>query len=319
MRLGRHWPAAVAAFAASFAASFAAVPAAAAAEPLELEAGALTVSVQPEPFALEFADASDGDVLRTLEGAPLEPGDLNGRYGAPGFSFDIRRPVFNSSVFGVYRALEVETAWFHATRLLRAERTERGLLLQAATNDPLGHRLTIAVEPTGDGIAAVESRVTGPLAEHASVSGSAFESVGGERYLGFGERSNAVDQTGNHVFNWSEEGPFSSGSMEPLLRPLIPDFTFPSGPTATNFPIPWLMSTRGFGVLIDQPERSAFNLRNHTARAWQAQAESDRFRFEVYAGPDPADVLRRYSGAVGRQPEPAPWMLGPWVQFGDGR
>jgi alpha-glucosidase (family GH31 glycosyl hydrolase) len=71
-------------------------------------------------------------------------------------------------------------------------------------------------------------------------------------------------------------------------------------------------------VLIDQPERSAFNLLNHTSHAWQAQAESSRFRFEVYAGPDPADVLRRYSEKVGRQPEPAPWMLGPWVQFGDG-
>ncbi|MEX2196767.1 MAG: TIM-barrel domain-containing protein [Thermoleophilaceae bacterium] len=289
-----------------------------AAEPLELDAGALTVRVQPEPFQVEFVDVADGDVLRTLAGAPGEPGDLHARYGTLGFSFDLRMPIFNNAVFGVYRALEVETVWFHATRLLSAERTEDGLTLEAATDDPLGHRLAIDVERTGDGIAAVESRVTGPLAEHASVSGSAFEAVGSERYLGFGERSNAVDQTGNHVFNWSEEGPFSSGVAEPLLRPLVPEFTFPSGPTATNFPIPWLVSTRGFGVLLDQPERSAFNLRNHTDRAWQAQAESSRFRFEVYAGPDPADVLRRYSEKVGRQPEPASWMLGPWVQFGDG-
>src|SRR5688572_27425254 len=65
---------------------------AAAAEPIELESGALTVRVQPEPFQIEFVDGADGDVLRTLAGAPAEAGDLNARYGTLGFSFDLRVP-----------------------------------------------------------------------------------------------------------------------------------------------------------------------------------------------------------------------------------
>ena len=135
----------------------------------------------------------------------------------------------------------------------------------------------------------------------------------GERYLGFGERSNAVDQTGGSVFSWAEEGPFSSGDYEDELRPLLPEFTFPTGPTATNFPIPWLVSTRGLGFLIDQTERSTFDLVRERSDAWHAQAESARFRFTVFAGPRPADVVRRYSAYAGRQPPARAVVLRPVV------
>ena len=46
-----------------------ALPGAARAAPLELSSGPLTARVTAEPFALEFADRADGDVLRTLSGA----------------------------------------------------------------------------------------------------------------------------------------------------------------------------------------------------------------------------------------------------------
>jgi alpha-glucosidase (family GH31 glycosyl hydrolase) len=37
--------------------------------------------------------------------------------------------------------------------------------------------------------------------------------------------------------------------------------------------------------------------------------------FRFFAGPKPADVLRRFTDATGRQPKPAaPWLLGPWYQ-----
>jgi sulfoquinovosidase len=152
------------------------------------------------------------------------------------------------------------------------------------------------------------------LENRATVSGAAFEREGAERFLGFGERSNAADQTGNEVFNWAEEGPFSSGVGEDLLRDLIPEFTFPTGPTATNFPIPWMLSSRGLGFLIDQTHRSRFRLASDRGDAWQAEAETSRFSFTAFAGPTPAAALRRYSDYAGRQPKPAPWIFGPWFQ-----
>ena len=270
-----------------------------------------------EPFSLAFVDRADGDVLSTLGGAP-RPDDRNARYGPLGYSMDLRQPVANNAYFGYYVAAESPTVWFHATRLLGARRDGRALVLDLATNDPLGHRLELTLRPVAHGAINATSRLapgSGPLAGRPSVSGAAFSVAGGERYLGFGSRSNAVDQTGNQVISWAEEGPFSSGVGESLLREQVPDFTFPTGPTTTNFPIPWLVSTRGLGMLIDQTERSTFQLADERPDAWQAQAEAARFSFTVFAGPKPAQVVRRYSSYAGRQPKPRPWFFGPWVQF----
>ncbi|MEA2444815.1 MAG: hypothetical protein QOJ12_2107, partial [Thermoleophilales bacterium] len=297
-------------------------PAAALADapPLTFDSGSLQLRVTQYPFTLEFVDHSDGDVLRTAGGALPAPNDPRARYGPLGYSFDLREPVVNNAYLGYYVAAEVETLWFHARRIAAARREGSALILEAETNDPLGHRLLISVSPAGDGGLTVDSRIapgSGPLAGRASIGGAAFQAAGGERYLGFGERSNAVDQTGHRVFSWAEEGPFSSGDYDQYIRPLLPDFTFPTGPTATNFPIPWLVSTRGFGFLIDQTERSTFRLLDERPDLWHAESESAHFRFTVFGGPRPADVVRRYSAYAGRQPGPAPWTLGPWVQFAE--
>jgi alpha-glucosidase (family GH31 glycosyl hydrolase) len=214
-------------------------------------------------------------------------------------------------------AAEVETVWFHATRVVSSRREGEVLVVVAETNDPLGHRLEVRLSAARRGAITVESRIesgSGPLAQAATVSGAAFEAAPAERFLGLGERSNAADQTGNEVFNWAEEGPFSSGAGEDLLRPPIPEFTFPTGPAATNFPVPWTLTSRGFGLLIDQTHRSTFRLASDRPDAWQAEAEANHLRFTVFAGPTPARSLRRYSAYAGRQPRPAPWIFGPWFQ-----
>jgi alpha-glucosidase (family GH31 glycosyl hydrolase) len=286
-----------------------------------LAAGGLRVEVREDPFELRFVDARDGDVLRTVGASAADPRDPQAHYGTLGYAFDLRQPVLNNAVFGYYGAAEGRTAWFHARRVVRVTRPAAGRLeLELATDDPMGHRLGVVIERRDEGVATVTSRLvpgSGPYADRASIAGAAFATGPGERFLGFGERSNAVDQTGGEVYNWAEEGPFSSGIAEPVLRPLVPDFTFPNGPTATNFPIPWLLSTRGLGLLIDQTHRSRFRLGNERADAWQAETETGSFRFTVFAGPKPADVLRRYSAYAGRQPEPRRWVFGPWVQFRD--
>ncbi|MEA2475118.1 MAG: hypothetical protein QOE06_3033 [Thermoleophilaceae bacterium] len=279
-----------------------------------LDAGALTVRVTDEPFAIELVDRADGDVMRTVAAPAVPATDRRARYGPLGFSFDLRQPVLNNAYFGYYEAAEAETVWFHATRVLAAREAPGRLELDLATDDPLGHRLVLAIQALPEGGARLDSHIEGPLADRASVSGAAFEHAGGERYLGFGERSNSADQTGNRVFSWAEEGPFSGGNYQDDLNVVLPGFVFPNGPTTTNFPIPWLVSTRGFGVLIDQTERSYFNLLSERPDAWLAEVESPRLRLSVFAGPRPADVVRRYSNYAGRQPRPAPWVFGAWFQ-----
>ena len=98
----------------------------------------------------------------------------------------------------------------------------------------------------------------GPLVD-VQATGISFVAPPGERYLGFGERSNAVDQRGNEVENYVAEGPYQE-----VERPFIAAFVPPPGyhprDDATYFPIPWLLSTRGFGVLVANDETSVFRL-----------------------------------------------------------
>ncbi len=294
-------------------------PAVAGAAESSLRSGSLKVAVTHDPFAIELTDRADGEVLRTIGGTP-DPASSNGRYGPLGYSFDLRIPIVGNAYLGYYAAAEVPTVWFHGTRVLRAREEGRGLALEVATNDPLGHDLEVTITRVAEGAVNVSSRIepgsglTAGLEDRATVSGAAFERVGAERFLGFGERSNAADQTGNEVFNWAEEGPFSGGLGDDVLRQYLPDFTFPTGPTATNFPIPWMLSSRGLGFLIDQTHRSRFRLASDRDDAWQAETETSRFEFTAFAGPTPAAALRRYSTYAGRQPKPAPWVFGPWYQ-----
>ena len=51
---------------------------------------------------------------------------------------------------------------------------------------------------------------------------------------------------------------------------------------------------------------------------WAVEVETAELRFRVFGGPAPADALRRYTEAVGRQPDDyAPWFFGPWLQTED--
>jgi len=200
-----------------------------------LRSGQLEARVSPEPFALEFVDLADGERLRTFDAGAQRPDDPRAKFGPLGYSFDLRVPVLNNAILGYYQALESETAWFHATRVLSSRRDGAALVLELATNDPLGHTLELTLAPAGEGAITASSRIaTGPFRELASVSGAAFRASDGERFLGFGERSNAVDQTGNSVFSWAEEGPFSSGDYEDDLRPRATSRSRGSSPPAAS-------------------------------------------------------------------------------------
>ncbi len=141
----------------------------------------------------------------------------------------------------------------------------------------------------------------------------------GERYLGFGSRSNAVDQTGNRVFSWAEEGPFSSGDGEDVAAP-APARTSPSppDPPPRTSRSPGSSPPAASGFLIDQTERS------HLRPAQRARRR--------LAGPGRGAAVRASPSSPARgpptwcaatpttpaaSPSPRAWFFGPWVQFKD--
>ena len=156
-----------------------------------------------------------------------------------------------------------------------------------------------------------------------------FGADAAERYLGFGERSNAVAQEGV-VENYVADGPYQSQEY-PLINLFVPPWGIRERDDSTYFPIPWLLSSDGYGVLVDSPETSYFRLRSEAADAWTVEVAAapdgetgaegapppDRISLSFFAGPEPADVVERMSRSVGRQPTPqANWVYGPWYQTG---
>jgi alpha-glucosidase (family GH31 glycosyl hydrolase) len=140
-----------------------------------------------------------------------------------------------------------------------------------------------------------------------------FRTQRGELFTGFGERSNAIDQAGRDVLNYPADGPFLRRDRA-IAGAVVPDWAELDRPDATYYPVPWLLSSRGYGVLVDSDRTSRFRLGK---RRWRASVEGRRLDLRVFTGPRPADALRRFTAATGRQPAPpAPWAYGPWIQTG---
>jgi len=262
------------------------VPAAGASAHADVRAGRLSARVADSPFALTVSDARAGLVLRSAAG--------EGRDAALAFS--------------------AGGSWRRATSVLASRRTRFAYEAVLATDDPDGRRIALRIAPAGSGILRVSAAVTGTGTGEVEHVAAGFGAPADERMLGFGERSNAVDQRGGTVENYVAEGPYLPPER-PVMGVIIPVWGWLPRDDATYFPIPWLLSTRGYGVLVDNNETSRFRLGSDAPDTWSAEVDAPRIDLRVFAGPRPADALRRFSGAVGRQPPPAaPWYFGPWFQ-----
>jgi alpha-glucosidase (family GH31 glycosyl hydrolase) len=267
----------------------------------EVDAGALRAQVATNPWHLELTDAKGQPVL-------AESGSTGaGPAGTLGF--------------------RTALGWQHATRVVRSEKRKGTFAATLSTTDP-GRTMSIALGTELDGVIDLQAEVVGPGVPVEAV-GIGFDARAGERYLGFGERSNAVDQSGNVVENYVSDGPYQAEEY-PVINLFTPTWGLREGhPESTYFPIPWLLSTAGYGVLVDDPRTSYFRLRTDDPDTWSVEvaavpeaevgapsaAIQGPVRFRFFGGPKPADALRRLTEATGHQPRPAaPWLLGPWYQ-----
>jgi alpha-glucosidase (family GH31 glycosyl hydrolase) len=273
----------------------------AAAMDLTVESGRLRAYITLDPWQLTFADEERGTVL--TEGTAEAPGS----WGSMGF----RTPQ----------------GWAHAVRAVDHRRRGRAVVAVLETTDVEGRRMVVEVAPDSSGVIAVEARLEGGAAPDVSALGIGWHLDAHERLFGFGERSNAVEQRGVVLENWSAEGPFQEDER-PFVSALVPAAGARTRDDTTYFPMPWLLSTRGYGLLIDNSEASYFHLGSDVHDRWSFQVVGlpdgmeprpapAALRFRVFAGPTPAATIARFTAVIGRQPEPAaPWVLGPWFQPG---
>jgi len=137
----------------------------------------------------------------------------------------------------------------------------------------------------------------------------------GERWLGFGERSHLVSLAAGAIENYVGEGTFQPHEY-PFLREIIPNWAMRERRDATYFPIPWALSTRGYGLLVENDGLSVFRFRTARDDRWHVQIDSDSLVYRIFVGRDPSEALCWFTEATGRQPEPERWFFGPWFQTG---
>jgi sulfoquinovosidase len=182
-----------------------------------------------------------------------------------------------------------------------------GSTLQLAGTAPAG--LTPELTRVGEGMIRVRFEApTGTLATRAK-----FVRPDGELFLGFGERSDAVVRSSGRVEHRVTEGPFQDVE-DPFIAAFVPLAGYSTRDDATYFPLPWLISTRGYGVLIENDAQS----RNRLGSPWSAEVDGRRLSLLVVAGPTPREVLQRFSAHVGRQPPVMRPAFGPWWQRAGG-
>lgn len=121
-----------------------------------------------------------------------------------------------------------------------------------------------------------------------------------ERYIGFGERFNAVDQRGNIVLNRVFEQ-YKDQRLKSYL------------------PMPFFMTDNGWGLFVETDRLVEFDLASRAADQWAMTIEStlsEPCKIHVLLG-SVQTMRHNFVKRFGRPPKVPAWALGPWMSSND--
>jgi sulfoquinovosidase len=273
-----------------------------------LEGEGFTVEVTRDPYTVTVRDAAGAVVLQSLgEGA----GDGYAALGFTGGSVAWQNVVSP----GYYQMTPLLNPWKDQHRVVSAKVDETGAL-RVALEGPNARQCVRVTHTLQAAALRVDATVEGlpPRAWSA-----AFSSPADEAFLGFGERYNRTDQRGLSLYSWPEEGGLAEGEGHPA-GPANP---FPNGETMTYYPVPFFLSTRGYGFWLDSTWRNQFDLASERDDAWRVWHLGPSFSYEVFLPPGdgrpwPHQVVDAFTARTGRPMIPPAWSFGPRRRIGAG-
>ena len=115
-----------------------------------------------------------------------------------------------------------------------------------------------------------------------------------ERFFGFGEKFNALNQSGKVVKMVTIDDPGIKGENSYKVAP-------------------WFVSTRGYGFHLESSANSRFDMRATSPDRYVINHPFTTLRFNLVYGPALVDILRRFTAYTGRPFLPPPWVFGPWI------
>ncbi|MCA9644861.1 MAG: hypothetical protein KC492_29435, partial [Myxococcales bacterium] len=275
--------------------------------PPELVSDDARVLIHLDPFSVEIFRPDGSLVLRTLEGGG------NDAYGAPSATVDdplaLARPLPGWDGY-----LAQEGAWRHG---VTAEVISRGNDRVELALSGENFHADFAVGLTDARVRfefkareQADSAAENPL----NKSTIAFESATDEHFFGMGERFGTTDHRGWSLYSWPEEGALGRGENAAVEE----QNPFPNGPSMTYFPVPFFLSTHGYGMHLDTTFRSEVHFASEREDAYRVAVNQQAFNTTIYVHDDPLLSLRDYTEDTGKPIIPADWVFGPRRRVGSG-
>jgi len=115
----------------------------------------------------------------------------------------------------------------------------------------------------------------------------------GEAVYGLGERFGPLVKNGQSIDIWNDDGGTSS---EQAYKN-----------------VPFYLTNRGYGVLVDHPGRVSFEVGSEVVSRTQFSVAGQSLSYLVIYGPTPKDILRKYTALTGRPALPPAWSFGLWL------
>jgi alpha-D-xyloside xylohydrolase len=115
----------------------------------------------------------------------------------------------------------------------------------------------------------------------------------GEYIYGLGERFGPLVKNGQSVDIWNRDG----GSAC--------DQSYKN--------IPFYLSSKGYGVLVNMPDRVEFEVGSVNVRNVEFSVKGEEINYIVMAADEPKAVLSMYTSLTGRSPVPPAWSFGLWL------
>ncbi len=122
-----------------------------------------------------------------------------------------------------------------------------------------------------------------------------------EYFMGFGERLEGIAFRGKKMLNWISEGQSDT----------LPS---PHPENQGNYRVPFYLSTRGYGLLLNENSCSSFDLGEANININEIAVWDQKLSFTVYTGATPSEIIENYTEDAGRiLRTPEPWVFGVWT------
>ncbi len=119
----------------------------------------------------------------------------------------------------------------------------------------------------------------------------------GEHLYGLGEKFTRLDKMHQRIVSWTVDALGSTSER-------------------SHKNVPFLWSTRGWGLFLDTGARIVWELGTRSTRSFTVRVEDSILDAYLIQGPNPEALLKRYTALTGRAPVPPKWSFGLWLSSG---